>query len=252
MLCKKVRQRGKVPSEGWQLELTLCTAFILHACIVQLPLADGFLENRSIRTKKSLLYSWQIMLALQSWGESCLHRRKRSETWGFPPFYLSKTAIDTLEILYKDELLTFYPRNAGVHDVNWVEYGIVSVKNNWGGLEKAVRTKSEIIQDDRSQNDLCLRGTKGSWREPLWSKLSSNPNGNPRISESHNRPWLFCDESINVNSTCFHTGADEWACCARLVINRISTNTDCLTLIVFVIRKSCSSAVFKLQASSQR
>lgn len=41
------------------------------------------------------------------------------------------------------------------------------------------------------------------WREVLWSKLSGNWNGNPRISESHNRSRLFCDESINESRTYF-------------------------------------------------
>ena len=36
------------------------------ACIVHLPVADGFLENRSIRTQKYLQYSLQIMLTPQS------------------------------------------------------------------------------------------------------------------------------------------------------------------------------------------
>lgn len=79
-------------------------------------------------------------------------------------------------------------------------------------------------QNDRSQDDLCLRGTKGSWREQLWSKLSGDLSGNPRISQDRNRSRLFCDESKFINV--FSTGADEWACCARVVINRISTNTD--------------------------
>ena len=205
----------------------IASAYLMYcihfACIVQLPLADDFLENRSIRAKKSLLYSWQIMLGLQSWGESCLHRRKRSEMWGFPPFISQRQPL----ILSKDSrnivqgwTADLYAKNAGAKmTYHWVECGVSRSKIIGEVLRRLLEQRRDN-QNDRSKNDLCLRGTKGSWREPLWSKLSSNWNGNPRILESHRRSWLFCDESINVNSTCFRTGADDWACCARLVINR--------------------------------